>query len=112
MHANEVIEAFLGNMRTKIMMAHAEPGSNKYSAELIGQHMAQRKGFNVGAGTQNMTSSATEFMKYLVEPYQFGLLKNGGKRNGYICEAYMLITALTFEGGLPYMKVAFDQRAG
>jgi len=112
MHANEVIEAFLGNMRTKIMMAHAEPGSNKYSAELIGQHMAQRKGFNVGAGTQNMSSSATEFMKYLVEPYQFGLLKNGGKRNNYICEAYIMMTGRTFEGGLPYMKVAFDQRAG
>jgi len=112
MHANEVIEAFLGNMRTKIMMAHAEPGSNDYSSKMIGQHMAQRKGFNVGAGTQNMSSSATEFMKYLVEPYQFGLLKNGGKRNNYICEAYMIMTGRTFKGELPYMKVAFDQRTG
>ena len=110
MQANEILEAFIGNMRVKILMAHAEPNSNKYSAELIGQRMQNRKGYHIGTGGGNVSANASEFMKYLVEPHEFMTLKNGGIRNNFICEAYLTVTGRIF-GKLPYMKVAFDQKA-
>lgn len=110
MQANDVLEAFIGNMRIKILMAHAEPNSNKYSSELIGQKMQNRKGYHIGTGGGNVSANASEFMKYLVEPHEFMTLKNGGEHNAFICEGYLTMTGRTFNH-LPYMKVAFDQRS-
>ena len=95
------VEAFLGNLQTKIFHANGDPTTNNWSADSIGRTRQMRYSGSVseqlsrGQGNTGLNQSAggSETVEYLVQPQEFTMLRTGGE------ESEMQVDGIIFQGG-------------
>jgi hypothetical protein len=100
-NAQAEVEAFVGNLQTKVLHANGDPMTNEWAAKSIGQKFqmlygggvseqlgraAERAGINQSAGGQ-------QTLGFQVQPQEFTILRTGGEE----CE--MQVEAIVFQAG-------------
>jgi hypothetical protein len=96
------VEAFIGNLQTKIFHANGDPTTNNWAADSIGrtrqmqyyggmsETLARASG---PAGGGNQSAGGSQVFEYLVQPQEFTMLRTGGE------ECDMKVDAILFQGG-------------
>jgi type IV secretory pathway TraG/TraD family ATPase VirD4 len=100
-NANSEVDAFLGNLQTKIFHANGEPNTNNWASESIGRArqvqvsggLSEGAGPNGQASRMNQSAGGNLVFEYLVQPQQFTTLKTGGHECG------LEVEAIIFQGG-------------
>ena len=96
------VEAFIGNLQTKIFHANGDPTTNNWAADSIGR--TRQMQFYGGtseasarvfgqAGGSNHSAGGSQVVEYLVQPQEFTMLKTGGEECG------MRVDSIIFQGG-------------
>ena len=76
------VEAFVGNLQTKIFHANGDPTTNNWAADSIGKTHQIRLSSGLSEGvaragsTQN--AGASQSIEFLVQPQAFTMLRTGG----------------------------------
>lgn len=99
------VEAFVGNLQTKIFHANGDPTTNNWAAESIGRTrqthysggMSEQLGKPTAAGGLSQSAGGNQSVDYLVQPQEFTLLRTGGEE----CE--MQVDGIVFQGGRRWM---------
>ena len=96
------VEAFVGNLQTKIFHANGDPTTNNWAADSIGktrqmrfsgnvsEQLSRNQGGNTGL---NQTAGGSEVIEYLIQPQEFTMLRTGGDE----CETQ--VDGIIFQGG-------------
>jgi hypothetical protein len=97
-NARSEVEAFIGNLQTKIFHANGDPTTNNWSADSLGKtrQMQFYGGRSEGMGQAsggNQSAGGGQVVEYLVQPQEFTMLRTGGEE----CE--MQVEAIIFQGG-------------
>ena len=103
------IEAFLGNLNTKIF--HANVGkTNEWGSDLIAKTWQTRASSGMSAGEQGSTASTgvSESLEHQVQPIEFQLLRKGGIQNQLIVDSIIFQGGRTF-GEQTYARCEFKQ---
>ena len=92
------VEAFIGNLQTKIFHANGDPTTNNWAADSIGRtrqmnYYGGRSESSAKAGGGNQSAGASQVVEYLVQPQEFTMLRTGGEE----CE--MQVDGVIFQGG-------------
>lgn len=122
-NAKSEVDAFLGNLQTKIFHANGEPSTNNWASESIGRTrqvqlyggLSEGVGARGGAGV-NQSAGGSLVFEYLVQPQQFTTLRTGGKEAEFQVECFVFQggrTWLTHSNGKPslqnYIRHSFKQ---
>jgi hypothetical protein len=107
------VDAFLGNMGTKIFHANGDPETNKWASDMISEAVEIRRNYHgsrEGDGRNNSGGSETVGRKVL--PSEFTMLKKGGAQNEFMTEAivYQTGTAFSANRGEPWLRTQFRQQ--
>ncbi len=105
------VDAFLGNLQTKIFHANGDPTTNNWAADSIGRtrqlqlYGGQSEGMNArGAAGMNQNAGGSMVFEYLVQPQEFTALKTGGPASKFEVESVIFQAGrqwLGTEGGKP-----------
>ena len=93
------IDAFLGNLNTKIFHANGDKVTNQWAAETISRIQRYKAGFQTGNSEAKKDSSGSPTLSFNqsynfeVDPIQFTLLPKGGPENELEVDAFI------FQGG-------------
>jgi type IV secretory pathway TraG/TraD family ATPase VirD4 len=95
------VEAFIGNLQTKIFHANGDPTTNNWAADSVGKTRQMRYSGSLseqlsrGQGNPGVNQSAggSEIVEYLVQPQEFTMLRTGGE------ESEMQVDGIIFQGG-------------
>ena len=94
------VEAFLGNLQTKVFHANGDPTTNNWAADSIGRtrQMNYYGGMSEGlarsgGGALNQNAGGSQVVEYLIQPQEFTMLRTGGE------ECDLLVDAILFQGG-------------
>lgn len=95
------VDAFLGNLQTKIFHANGDPTTNNWAADSIGRtrQLQLYGGLSEGMGARgnlngmNQNSGGSMVFEYLVQPQEFTLLRTGGRQSGFE------VDCIIFQGG-------------
>jgi hypothetical protein len=106
------VDAFLGNMGTKIFHANGDPETNKWASDMISEEMQSRLNWHGTTESGQGKGGGSEAPGRKVMPSEFTALKKGGPQNGFVTEAIVYQTGAGFDGndGEPWMRVAFAQQ--
>ena len=114
--SDNAVEAFLGNLQTKIFHQNSSTDTNEWAADLFAKDWITKKssqgGYSGGDGKGNSTSGSTtsQEMNYQVPPITFTRLATGGPHNGRIVEAVMYKGGTQFNAtGANFLKCQFRQ---
>jgi type IV secretory pathway TraG/TraD family ATPase VirD4 len=104
------VQAFLGNLQTKIFHANSDVVTNKYASQLIAQTFTNRQNTSQN-GSNSQSYSTQRVLEDQVLPKEFAELKNGGETNQNKVEAIMYQTGRKWDsnGGRNYERVGFYQ---
>ncbi len=107
------VEAFLGNMGTKIFHANGDPETNKWASDMISEEVQTRMNYHGsrdGNGHNNAGGNETIGRKVL--PSEFTTLKKGGEQNNFMTEAIVYQTGAAFRAnrGEPWLRTTFKQQ--
>jgi len=95
------VDAFLGNLQTKIFHANGDSTTNNWAAETIGRtrQMQLYGGLSEGSGMRSNTASLNQnaggsmVFEYLVQPQEFTTLRTGGRSSNHE------VDCIIFQGG-------------
>ncbi len=97
------VEAFVGNLQTKIFHANGDPTTNNWAADSIGRTRQMQyyggvsesaaRGFGGQGGGSNQSAGGSQAIEYLVQPQEFTMLRTGGEECG------MIVDSIIFQGG-------------
>ena len=96
------VEAFVGNLQTKIFHANGDPTTNNWAADSIGRTRQMRfsggmtEALTRGSGTaggSNQSAGSSQVVEYLVQPQEFTMLRTGGE------ECDLKVDGIVFQGG-------------
>lgn len=95
------VEAFVGNLQTKIFHANGDPTTNNWAADSIGRTrqthysggVSEQLGKSAGAGGVSQSAGGSQTVDFLVHPQEFTLLRTGGEENK------MQVDGIIFQGG-------------
>jgi hypothetical protein len=95
------VEAFVGNLQTKIFHANGDPTTNNWAADSIGRSrqthysggMSEQLGKSAAAGGVSQSAGGSQSVDYLVQPQEFTMLRTGGEENK------MQVDGIIFQGG-------------
>ena len=106
-------KALIGNLNTKFFLAQDDPATNTYAAELIGQEIQMRKSKGISVGENvSFSSNENEHMDFVVRPEAFHRLRNGGYKNNFLVDAYMVQTGRVFTlNNDIVLKTTFSQKS-
>ena len=106
------VEAFLGNMGTKIFHANGDPETNKWASDMISEEMQSRINWHGATESGQGKGGGSEAPGRKVMASEFTTLKKGGSQNHFITDAIVYQTGANFAGnnGEPWMRVAFVQQ--
>jgi hypothetical protein len=106
------VEAFLGNMGTKIFHANGDPETNKWASDIISEELQSRVNWHGTAEDGKGNGGGSEAPGRKVLPSEFTALRKGGPQNGFVTEAiaYQTGAGFTANYGEPWMRVAFAQQ--
>ena len=106
------VEAFVGNLQTKIFHANGDPTTNNWAADSIGRTRQMQyyggmsesaaRGFGQGGGS-NQSAGGSQVVEYLVQPQEFTLLRTGGE------ECDLQVDGIIFQGGRRWLVPGKDQ---
>ena len=106
------VEAFVGNLQTKIFHANGDPTTNNWAADSIGRirqmqfyggmSESSARGFGQGSGS-NQSAGGSQVVEYLVQPQEFTMLKTGGAECG------MQVESIIFQGGRRWIAESNDK---
>src|ERR1700739_3633756 len=86
------VEAFLGNMGTKIFHANGDPETNRWASEMISDEVQARTNWHGTIEPGQGKGGGSEQVGHKVLPSQFTTLKKGGPQNGFVTEAIVYQT--------------------
>ena len=106
------VDAFLGNMGTKIFHANGDPETNKWASDIISEELQARTNWHSTTETGQGRGGGSEAPGRKVLPSEFTTLKNGGPQNNFVTEAIVYQTGASFAGneGQPWLRTAFAQQ--
>ena len=106
------VDAFLGNMGTKIFHANGDAESNRWASELISDAIQNRRNWHGTHEDGNGRAGGSEAVGKKVLPSEFTTLKKGGTQNHFETEAIVYQTGAGFaaNNGEPWMRVTFLQQ--
>jgi TraM recognition site of TraD and TraG len=106
------VDAFLGNMGTKIFHANGDPETNKWASDIISEEVQTRTNWHGGGEQGQGRGGGGEAVGRKVMPSEFTSLKKGGAQNGFVTEVIAYQTGASFlaNGGEPYLRTAFTQQ--
>jgi hypothetical protein len=106
------VDAFLGNMGTKIFHANGDPETNKWASDMISEEVQTRTNWHGSVESGQGKGGGGEAIGRKVMPSEFTTLKKGGPQNGFITEAVIYQTGAAFAGndGQPWIRTAFEQQ--
>lgn len=95
------VEAFVGNLQTKIFHANGDPTTNNWAADSIGRTrqmqyyggMSEGLARGLGPGSSNQSAGGSQTIEYLVQPQEFTMLRTGGEECG------LKVDGIIFQGG-------------
>lgn len=104
------VEAFLGNLQTKIFHANGDPTTNNWAADSIGRTrqmqyyggLSESVARTSGPGS-NQSAGGSQVFEYLIQPQEFTMLKTGGPE----CE--MQVDGIVFQGGRRWLVPGKDK---
>lgn len=119
------VDAFLGNLTTKIIHNNNDPTSNRWAADQIGRFRTLKRTMNSGSSSSR-EGSIFDFMKkredtssslglqddveYEVQPSDFMGLRTGGEQFDYEVDAYFIKPGVRFlSTGKHYLRTVFQQ---
>ncbi|MGL4758960.1 MAG: TraM recognition domain-containing protein, partial [Patescibacteria group bacterium] len=104
------VQAFLGNLQTKIFHANSDIVTNKYASQLIAQTYVNRNNTSQNS-SNNQSYSSQRVLEDQVLPKEFAELKNGGEENNNCVEAIVYQTGRKWilNNCKNYSKVEFKQ---
>jgi len=109
--ASSEVEAFLGNLQTKIFHANGDPTTNNWASNSIGR--ARQMQFYGGLSETMAKASANGFnqnaggsmvFEFLVQPQEFTLLRTGGQ------ECDLQVDGIIFQGGRRWITIEKGKR--
>jgi TraM recognition site of TraD and TraG len=106
------VDAFLGNMGTKIFHANGDPETNRWASDTISEEMQIRTNWHGTTENGQGRGGGSEAPGRKVLPSEFTALKKGGPQNGFLTEAIVFQTGADFaaNGGEPWLRTAFEQQ--
>jgi hypothetical protein len=101
------VEAFIGNLQTKIFHANGDPTTNNWAADSIGRtrQMQYYGGLseNVAkAAGANQSAGGSQVVEYLIQPQEFTMLRTGGE------ECDLQVDGIVFQGGRRWVVAGKD----
>jgi len=110
-NAKAEVDAFLGNLQTKIFHANGDPTTNNWASDSIGRtrqvqlYGGQSEGVGVrGHVGMNQNAGGSLIFEYLVQPQQFTTLRTGGREHEFQVEA------MIFQGGRNWLVTEKDKQ--
>jgi type IV secretory system conjugative DNA transfer VirD4/TraG family protein len=107
------VDAFLGNMGTKIFHANGDPETNRWASEMVSEEVQTRMNFHGARDTVGRnTGGGSEQVGKKVLPSEFTTLMKGGAQNDFVTEALIYQTGASFSAnaGEPWIRTAFKQK--
>ncbi|MGJ5813599.1 type IV secretory system conjugative DNA transfer family protein [Paludibaculum fermentans] len=106
------VDAFLGNMGTKIFHANGDPETNRWASDTISEEIQTRTNWNASSGAGQGRGGGGEAVGRKVMPSEFTTLKKGGPQNGFVTEAVVYQTGASFaaNNGEPWLRTSFAQQ--
>ncbi len=119
------VDAFLGNLQTKIFHANGDPTTNNWAADSIGRtrQLQLYGGLSEGVngrgqpGNMNQNAGGSMVFEYLVQPQEFTTLRTGARDADFKVEAIIFQGGRrwsAFEGSKPtsanYIRHSFSQK--
>lgn len=105
------VNSLLALCNTKIFHANNDHVTNEWAAKTIGMAVRNLRSVSVGAQSDASTSSS-QHIHYQVEPRDFSMLRNGGKKHDYLVDGIMVGTGRVFSSNSNYLHVIFEQPFG
>ena len=90
------VDAFLGNMGTKIFHANGDPETNRWASDMISEEMQTRTNWHGGMEDGQGKGGGSEAPGRKVLPSVFTTLKKGGPQNGFVTECIAYQTGASF----------------
>lgn len=110
--SDNAVEAFLGNLQTKIFHQNSSTDTNEFAADLFAKDWRKKTSSQTGVSQGGSTVGHTESeeMHYQVPPITFTRLATGGPHNGLIVEAVIYKGGANFNAtGANFLKCQFHQ---
>jgi hypothetical protein len=106
------VEAFLGNMGTKIFHANGDPETNRWASDTISEEIQARTNWHGGIEQGAGRGGASEMVGRKVMPSEFTTLKKGGPQNGFETECIVYQTGAAFQANNsePWLRTCFKQQ--
>ncbi len=106
------VDAFLGNMGTKIFHANGDPETNKWASDMISEELQARSNWHGTMETGQGRGGGSESPGRKVLPSEFTMLKKGGPQNNFVTEAIVYQTGAAFIANewQPWQRTAFTQQ--
>lgn len=106
------VDAFLGNMGTKIFHSNGDPETNKWASDMISEELQARSNWHGTMEDGHGKGGGSETIGRKVLPSEFTTLKKGGAQNGFMTEAIVYQTGASFAGnsGEPWLRTSFRQQ--
>lgn len=106
------VDAFLGNMGTKIFHANGDPETNKWASDMISEEIEIRYSFHSQENCTGPRGGGNESVGRKVLPSVFTQLRKGGEQNNFITESLIYQTGASFHAnnGEPWLRVNFKQQ--
>jgi hypothetical protein len=105
------VDAFLGNMGTKIFHANGDPETNRWASDTISEEMQTRTNWHGGMENGQGRGGGSEAPGRKVLPSEFTMLKKGGPPDFMTdCIVYQTGASFRANGGQPWLRTAFKQQ--
>jgi hypothetical protein len=106
------VDAFLGNMGTKIFHANGDPETNKWASDMISEEVQTRTNWHGTTEQGQGRGGGGESIGRKVMPSEFTTLRKGGPQNGFVTEAIVYQTGAAFAANesQPWLRTAFAQQ--
>jgi hypothetical protein len=106
------VDAFLGNMGTKIFHANGDPETNRWASDMISEEVQTRANWHGTMETGQGRGGGSESIGKKVMPSEFTTLRKGGPQSGFITEAVIYQTGAAFAANesQPWLRTAFEQQ--
>jgi type IV secretory pathway TraG/TraD family ATPase VirD4 len=110
--SDNAVEAFLGNLQTKIFHQNSSTETNEWAADLFAKDWMLKEGQQVGwatGGVSGGTNTSME-MQHQVPPVTFTRLRTGSPQNDFIVEGIIYKGGTVFRStGKNFIKADFTQ---